>query len=70
MNSRVMVVSIGMFPPMPKPVKAVRTRKGVYELGAPKQIPKIEAIKTVKLKAHCRPGPNSQLREVVQSGAV
>lgn len=61
MNSSVMVVSMGMFPPIPNPVKAVRTRKGLYEFGAPRQIPKIEAIKTVRLKAHCRPVKGDQL---------
>jgi hypothetical protein len=49
------VVSIGMFPPIPKPVKATSASIAGYELGAAIKIPKVEHTKTVPLKAHFRP---------------
>lgn len=54
-NSSVMVVSIGMLPPTPKPTKAVRTRKVLYVLEAPRQRPNMEEKRQVRLKAHLLP---------------
>lgn len=54
-NSRAMVVSIGIFPPILKPTNAARARSVVYEFDTPRQSPKTEDIKTVILNAHFRP---------------
>ena len=51
-NSKHIAASIGMFPPIPKPQKAVSTRIPLYVDGAPRQRPKIEEIKQVRLKAY------------------
>ena len=68
MNSRHMVVSMGMLPPMPKPTKAVSTRMALYVEGAPKQSPKTEATRTVRLKLYCRPEGLHQERSACYVG--
>ena len=55
MNSRQIVVSMGMFPPTPMPTNAVRTKTPLYVDGAPRQRPKIDEMRTVRLNAYCRP---------------
>ena len=52
---RVMVVSIGIFLPTPKPTNAVRARSVVYEFDVQRQNPKTEDVKTVILNTHFRP---------------
>lgn len=70
-NSSVMVVSIGMLPPTPKPTKAVRTRKVLYVLEAPRQRPKMEEKRHVRLKAHLLPvGASSSQSQWTGSHAV
>ena len=53
--SSVIVVSMGILPPTPNPVKAVRTRMALNVLAIPIQGPNVLAISTVRLKAHFRP---------------
>lgn len=50
------VVSMGMLPPTPKPTNAVRMRKVVYVLEAPRHRPKMDENRQVRLNAHRRPG--------------
>lgn len=54
-NSKQIVVSMGILPPIPKPLSAVRTSISPYVLGTPRHKPKAQVIKTVPLKAHFRP---------------
>lgn len=42
------------------PTEAVKTRMLVYEFGIPRHNPKIEEMKTVRLKAHWRPIQRNQ----------
>ena len=51
-NSKQIVVSMGILPPIPKPLNAVRTKIALYVDGAPRQRPKTAAIKTVRLNAY------------------
>lgn len=55
MNSKQIVVSIGILPPSPKPQKAVRMRNVVYVFVTPRNSPNTEVMKTVRLNAHFRP---------------
>jgi hypothetical protein len=52
MNSRQMVVSMGMLPPMPNPLKAVTTRKALYVLQPPRPRPNAALMRQVRLNAH------------------
>jgi len=54
-NSRVIVASMGMFPPTPRPMRAQRKQRAPKFEGAAKIKPKTEAIKQVMLKHQRRP---------------
>lgn len=54
-SSRQIVVSIGTFPPIPSPTKAVRMRTPLYVFGAARQMPKTLERRTVKLNAQYLP---------------
>ena len=52
MNSRQIVVSMGILPPMPNPLNAVTTRKALYVLQPPRPSPNAALMRQVRLKAH------------------
>ena len=54
-NSRTIAVSIGMFPPSPKPMKQANTLMPTKLLGAAVRIPKTPVMRQVRLNAHFRP---------------